>query len=138
MKPNEPAPSPTVFTVLSIDDTPVLQTLIRMTLEFAGIRVLEATSGHQGLSVARTFKPDLIVLDLVMPGMDGKQVFHEIMADSALRRVPVIVVSASDDSHDIETCLAMGAKKYLVKPFLPQQLIEVVRQLLPVSPPPSC
>jgi len=121
------------ITVLSIDDTPTFRQLIRLTLEFAGFRVIEASDGQQGLSLAQSSVPDLILLDLMMPVMDGVAVCQHIMGSPHLRHIPVVVLSSSEDSDEIETCLVMGATNYLLKPFRPQMLIDVVRQSIQAS-----
>jgi CheY-like chemotaxis protein len=120
-------------TILSIDDTPLFQQLIKITLEYQNFRVLVAADGVTGLQLARTEVPDLILLDLMMPGMDGVEVCREIMAAPRLKHIPVVLLSSSDDSDDIEACLQMGALGYLLKPFKPAMLVQVVRQHLAAS-----
>ncbi len=116
------------LTVLTIEDTASFRQLIRLTLEFEGFHVIEASDGEKGLELARSSHPDLILLDLRMPGMDGMQVFLHIMADTLLRRVPVVVLSSSGDSDEINSMLGLGAQGYLIKPFQPKMLIDVVHQ----------
>jgi CheY-like chemotaxis protein len=122
-------------TILSIEDTKPFRQLIRMTLEFNGFQVLEADDGQSGLELARSALPDLILLDLMMPGMNGLQVCREIMADMGLRRIPIVLLSASDDSDEIVACLELGAQGYLLKPFKPQMLLDVVRDKIDSSHP---
>jgi CheY-like chemotaxis protein len=113
-------------TILTIEDTPSFRQLIRMTLEFEGYLVREANDGKSGLELARISPPDLILLDLMMPGMSGLEVCQQLMADVRLRQVPVVVLSSSNDSDEIEACLQLGAQGYLLKPFRPKMLLDVV------------
>jgi CheY-like chemotaxis protein len=121
------------ITILTIEDTPSFRQLIRMTLEFHGYLVIEAEDGKTGLELARTLHPNLILLDLMMPGMSGLQVCQQLMIDSRLRQIPVVVLSSSNDSDEIEACLQLGAQGYLLKPFRPKMLMDVVREKLNAS-----
>jgi CheY-like chemotaxis protein len=118
----------TKIKILSIEDSETFRLLIRMALEFEGFDVLEAVDGHSGLRMARAHLPSLILLDLRLPDLDGLQVCHRLMDDSRLRQIPIVVISASDDSEEIEASLKLGAKAYLTKPFRPQYLIDIVRK----------
>ncbi len=115
-------------TILTIEDTHSFRQLIRMTLEFVGFRVLEASDGQSGLDLAFASCPDLILLDLKMPGLDGLQVCQKMRADPRLRNIPIVVLSSSDDSDEIEACLQLGAQGYLMKPFRPKMLLDIVRE----------
>ncbi len=117
-------------TILTIEDTASFRKLIKMTLEFEGFHVLEASDGQSGLDLARSANPDLILLDLMMPGMDGLQVCRQLQANPQLQPVPIVLLSSSDDSDEIEACLQLGAQGYLLKPFRPKMLIDVVREKL--------
>lgn len=121
------------YTVLSIEDTSSFRKLIKMALEFEGFQVLEAHDGQSGLDLAHSARPDLILLDLMMPGMDGLQVCQQLKASESLKSIPIVLLSSSDDSDDIEACLQLGAKGSLSKPFLPKLLIHMVRELLAPS-----
>jgi len=118
------------YTILSIDDEELYRQMIDISLVFQGMKVIAAESGMKGLSLARSAKPDLILLDLVMPELDGVSVCRQIMADSTLRKIPVVVLSGSHDSDEIEACLQMGAVDYLLKPFEPRLLGQVVQKHL--------
>jgi len=118
-------------TILTIEDTASFRKLIKMTLEFEGFHVIEASDGQSGLDLAHSATPDLILLDLMMPGMDGLQVCQQLKACPHLRAIPIVLLSSSDDSNDIEACLQLGAQNYLMKPFRPKMLIDVVREQLP-------
>lgn len=116
-------------TVLTIEDQADIRRLIRMTLEFKGYRVLEAGDGAEGLALARRERPDLILLDVMMPGVDGLSVSRSLAADAVLGRTPVIMLSALGTAEDHQAGLATGARAYLVKPFSPWQLLELVARL---------
>lgn len=117
-------------TILSIEDQPDIRRLIRMTLEFKGYEVLEAGDGAEGLRLARQSPPDLILLDVMMPGMDGREVARTLQADPRLREVPIVMISALGHAPDIEAGLGSGARHYLVKPFSPWELLELAAELV--------
>ena len=114
-------------TILTIDDKTDIRRLVRMTLEFDGHTVLEATNGPEGLELARNKKPDLILLDVMMPGLDGFEVGRILRDDPQLRQIPVIMLTALDNPNDRETGLATGARAYLNKPFGPKELLHLER-----------
>jgi len=115
--------------VLTIEDQPDIRRLIRMTLEYKGYRVLEAGDGAEGLRLARQEMPALILLDVMMPGIDGLTVGRELAADAALNAVPVIMISALGNGEDQQAGMATGARAYLVKPFSPFELLDLVHRL---------
>lgn len=117
-------------TILSIEDQPDIRRLIRMTLEFKGHTVLEAGNGQEGLRMAREHRPDLILLDVMMPGISGLEVGRALAADPHLQHTPVVMLSALGASTDIEAGLTTGVRAYLVKPFSPWELLDLVAQLL--------
>jgi CheY-like chemotaxis protein len=117
-------------TILTIDDHGDTRRLIRMTLEYKGFTALEAENGPHGLEMARTHHPDLILLDVMMPGMDGLSVAEQLIADPVLGRIPVVMLSALAGQNNIDAGLHAGARTYLVKPFSPLALIDVIRRLL--------
>jgi two-component system phosphate regulon response regulator PhoB len=117
-------------TILSIEDSSSFRQLIRMALEFEGYAVFEANGGAAGLEMARSRLPDLILLDVRMPDMDGLAVCQHIMADARLCSIPVVMLSSSDDEEEIEAGLKAGARGYLVKPFYPKELIALANRLL--------
>lgn len=119
------------YKILTIEDQPDIRRLIRMTLEFKGHRVIEADGGEDGLALARSEKPDMILLDVMMPGIDGLTVSRTLAADARLSRIPTVMLSALGSSHDVESGLATGVRAYLVKPFSPWELLELVDKLAP-------
>ena len=120
-------------TVLTIEDQPDIRRLIRMTLEFKGFKVHEAANGPEGLQQARNLKPDLILLDVMMPGMDGLTVSTTLAADPALRQIPVIMLSALGTADAVQAGLQTGVRAYLVKPFSPWELVDLVGKLTTVA-----
>jgi CheY-like chemotaxis protein len=119
--------------VLTIDDQTDIRRLIRMTLEFEGFDVLEAGGGPEGLEMAWSKKPDLILLDVMMPGMTGLTVASMLRTDERLKHIPVVMLTALDRESDMEAGLATGAQAYLAKPFSPMELLDVVERLITES-----
>ncbi|UXH76764.1 response regulator [Roseateles amylovorans] len=122
-------------TIIAIDDQPDIRKLIRMTLEFKDFQVIEADSGEAGLALVRQHRPDLILLDVMMPGLDGFAVSNTLAADPELRRIPVVMLTALDRPKDVEAGLHTGARAYLTKPFSPMALIQLVGRLSQEAPP---
>jgi DNA-binding response OmpR family regulator len=114
-------------TVLVIDDEPKISDLCRDYLRAAGYNVLTAADGPQGLALARRERPDLVVLDLMLPGMDGLDVCRELRRDG---NVPIIMLTARVDESDRLVGLELGADDYLTKPFSPRELVARVRTVL--------
>ena len=105
--------------------------LVRLILSRKGFNVIGANGGVEGLEVVRREKPDLILLDLMMPDMDGWEVYQQIKADEELREIPVVVVTAKAQS--IDKVLGLHIAKvddYITKPFGPQELLESVEKIL--------
>ncbi len=115
-------------TVLVVDDDPVLLAVVEHKLKGCGYRVVTAADGALGLSQARAEKPDIIVLDMMMPTLDGRQVLNELQADSALASVPVIVLTARRGEQDVIEALQRG--DYLAKPFSPDELVARIARLI--------
>jgi two-component system, OmpR family, alkaline phosphatase synthesis response regulator PhoP len=114
-------------TVLVIDDEPKISELCRDYLRAAGYSVLTAADGPLGLALARRERPDLVVLDLMLPGMDGLDVCRELRRESS---VPIIMLTARVDETDRLVGLELGADDYLTKPFSPRELVARVRTVL--------
>jgi DNA-binding response OmpR family regulator len=121
--------------ILCIDDEKEILDLIRLILTRKGYEVIGAIGGEEGLAKARSQKPDLILLDLMMPDMDGWEVFHRIRSDTNLAEVPVIVVTARAQSIDRVLGLHVArVNDYVSKPFTPQDLVESVERVLAKRP----
>jgi DNA-binding response OmpR family regulator len=116
-----------VKTVLVVDDEPQIVKLVRDYLEHSGFAVLTAADGPAALQLARTRSPDLVVLDLGLPGLDGLDVTRSLRRDGT---VPIIMLTARDDESDKLVGLELGADDYVVKPFSPKELVARVRAVL--------
>jgi two-component system, OmpR family, phosphate regulon response regulator PhoB len=122
--------SAVVATVLLCDDEEVLRQLVRATLDNGEYSIVEATDGDESLELARRLRPDLIVLDMMMPGRSGLEVLQELRGDPNLGSTPVIMLTARARQADREAAAAAGADRYLAKPFSPLELISLVEELL--------
>jgi DNA-binding response OmpR family regulator len=109
--------------ILLIDDDALLLTLLERKLTARGYAVTTANDGSAGLDRARADHPDLIVLDMMMPIMDGRQVLRAIQADAALSAIPVIMLTSRREESDIVGAIEKGAADYQLKPFSPDELI---------------
>ena len=117
--------------VVCIEDEPEMIDLVRLILGRKGYDVIGANGGIEGLDAVRRERPDIILLDLMMPDMDGWEVYQQIKADPALRDIPVVVVTAKAQS--IDKVLGLHIAKvddYITKPFGPQELLESVEKIL--------
>ena len=123
-------PEPAGPTVLVGEDDHDIRDLIAVKLEAAGYRTLAVDNGNAALSVTHSERPDLVVLDIDMPGLDGLTVCQQIKGLSRTARTPVLILSGRTRDIDISQGRAMGADDYLVKPFHPEELIRRVAQLL--------
>ena len=115
--------------VLVVDDEPDVLLLCRLNLEQQGFDVLEASNGRSALELLREERPHVVVLDLMMPGMNGYEVLDAIRGDEELRETPILVLTAKSLQADRERTAQMGASAFLTKPFLPSELCELVRSL---------
>ena len=114
-------------TVLVVDDEPQIVQLVRDYLEHGGFKVLTATDGSAALRTASTQRPDLIILDLGLPGMDGLDVTRSLRRNG---EVPIIMLTARTDESDKLVGLELGADDYVTKPFSPKELVARVRSVL--------
>ena len=116
--------------VLVIDDEAPIRLLCRVNLEAAGIEVSEAEDGKIGLEAARSEPPDVILLDVMMPGMDGWQVFSELLNDERTAHVPIVFLTARAEVRDQARGLELGGVDYVTKPFNPLHLAPLIEDLL--------
>ncbi|MBW8011039.1 MAG: response regulator [Chloroflexi bacterium] len=117
--------------VVCVEDEPEMIDLIRLILSRKGYEIIGADGGKKGLKTIRNKKPDLVLLDLMMPDMDGWEVYQQMKADEETRDIPVIVVTAKAQS--IDKVLGLHIAKvddYISKPFSPQELLDSVEQVL--------
>jgi CheY-like chemotaxis protein len=119
--------------VLVIDDEPDVRWLIRMSLERAGHEVIDAEDGLRGIALAMKQRPEIIVLDLMMPVMDGYGVLAELAKDPRTAGVPVVVLSARAIPDEAERAVGAGARRFLEKPFDPDLLASELDDLLDAS-----
>ena len=117
-------------TVLVVEDEPDVVDLLRYNLNRAGFNVLIANNGIDGLALARKNQPNVIVLDIMMPGMDGRAVCRALKGDSMTQQLPVIMLTAKTDVGDRIQGLELGADDYVTKPFSPRELVLRVEALL--------
>ena len=113
--------------ILVVDDDPSILKFVQANLEARGYQVLTAADGEKAIRMAEKEKPELIILDIVMPGLDGFEVCRKIREVST---VPVIMLSAREGENDRELCAACGANDYLTKPFVLRELLDMVKTTL--------
>ncbi|HEY1498496.1 MAG TPA: response regulator [Acidobacteriaceae bacterium] len=116
--------------ILIADDRPSSRELLRLVLERSGYMVIEAEDGHQALDRVRSGNPDLVLMDLQMPGLDGYEVLAALRSEPRFTTLPVLALTASAMRGDRETILAAGFTDYLAKPAGPELLRETVARLL--------
>jgi DNA-binding response OmpR family regulator len=116
--------------VLVVDDEPMARTLLRLMLVRAGFEVSEAEDGYDALEKIAEELPDLVILDVMMPGMDGFTVCRAVRESDRTARLPVIMLSAKTDLESVNRGLRAGANKYLTKPISPDELTRQVRSVL--------
>jgi CheY-like chemotaxis protein len=119
--------------VLVVDDEPDVLLLCRLNLQQLGHELLEASNGSTALELARKRHPDVIVLDLMLPGMNGYEVLETLKQDGGTSDIPVLVLTAKSLRADRERSEGLGASEFLTKPFLPSDLCEMVESLLRTS-----
>jgi DNA-binding response OmpR family regulator len=122
--------------VLVVDDDPVVADLVAFRLQRLGLQVTVQTDGETGLAAARRLRPDLVVLDWLMPRMDGLEVCRTLRADAdpALARTPVLMLTAKSQEPDLERGFAAGATDFVAKPFSTRELVSRVTAALPAVP----
>ena len=112
-------------TVLVVDDDSVIVNLLRVNFEMEGYHVVAATSGEAGVAEGRRCRPDVIVMDVMMPGVDGIEAARQLKADPATQSIPILLLSAKAQRADVEAGLAF-ADDYVTKPFEPLDLLDRV------------
>lgn len=116
--------------ILSIEDEPAIQQTLKLRLEASGYEVLCAADGAEGLEMARNEKPDLIVLDLMLPKRDGHSICRLLKFDQRYRHIPILMLTARGLQKDRETGTRMGADAYLTKPYESAELLATIERLL--------
>ncbi len=120
--------------VLVIDDEPDVLLLCKMNLEIAGHEVIEARDGQTGIDLARENCPDAVILDLMMPRVDGYEVLKALSEQRQAVDVTVVILTAKARQQDRVRCLRDGADVFITKPFSPQDLVTTIERLLALDP----
>jgi two-component system cell cycle response regulator DivK len=116
--------------VLVIEDHEENRRIIRLLLGSAGIEMIEAASGEEGIKAAERERPDLILMDIQLPGLDGYEATRRIKGNQTLRHIPIIVVTSYALSGDDVKAFEAGCDAYVTKPFVPRELLAKVREYL--------
>jgi DNA-binding response OmpR family regulator len=119
-----------VTKVLVIDDEAAIRLLCRVNLEAEGMAVVEAADGRTGLALARSEQPDAVLLDVMMPGVDGWRVAEELLSEQTTRDIPIIFLTARAEFRDRARGLDIGGIDYITKPFNPIELASLVQGLV--------
>ena len=119
--------------ILIVDDSPTEMYKLSGLLEKHGYEVLKAVNGADGVALARQEHPDLVLMDIVMPGLNGFQATRQLSKDPETQGVPVIVVTTKDQETDMVWATRQGAKGYLTKPVDEDALTDKIKELLPAS-----
>jgi DNA-binding response OmpR family regulator len=117
--------------IVYVEDEPEMIDLVKLILSRKGYQVIGAVGGQEGLDIIREHAPDLVLLDLMMPDIEGWDVFQQLRADTSTENIPVIVVTAK--AQDIDKVLGLHIAKvddYIAKPFSPQSLVESIERVL--------
>ena len=117
--------------ILVIEDHEENRRILRLLLASAGYEVIEAATGEDGVTLAETGRPNLILMDIQLPGLDGYEATRRIKANPALHQIPIIVVTSYALSGDDVKAFEAGCDAYVTKPFNPRQLLAKVREYLP-------
>ncbi|HXE14563.1 MAG TPA: response regulator [Bryobacteraceae bacterium] len=123
------------FAVMIVDDSPAMRAFVRRILDMSGLeisRCLEAGDGSEALRLVRQNPVNVILSDINMPVMDGEELVRELNADPELRHIPVVVVSTDRTETRVQKMLALGARGYVTKPFLPEALRQELERVLEV------
>jgi two-component system, cell cycle response regulator DivK len=116
--------------ILLIEDNPQNRYLAKFLLERRGHEVFQAETGPQGLELAAKLLPDLILLDIQLPGMDGHAVARALKSDPQVKRIPIVAVTSYAMVGDRENCLAAGAEGYIEKPINPESFVDEIERFL--------
>jgi CheY-like chemotaxis protein len=119
--------------ILSVDDSKTIRTIIRKMLLPYDCELIEAKDGMEGLQMARELNPDLIILDIDMPRMNGMEVLLNLRNDDKSRRTPVFMLTSKSKEKNVRVAMKLGVKAFIGKPFKQQELIERIQNFLPLS-----
>ena len=124
--PNQPV-------AIIVDDDEMLRIIVEAKLKSRGFRVVAVAEGAQAVAAILREKPDVVLLDMMMPGVDGLELLREIKADERIAATPIMMLTARRQEADIVAALKAGAADYLVKPFIPEELAMRIQRLIPPS-----
>ena len=116
--------------IIVVEDEPDLVDVVTYNLKREGYLVLAAQRGDEGINLIRSERPDLVLLDLMLPGMDGLSICRQMKSDTSLSEIPIIIASAKGEESDVVIGLEMGADDYLAKPFSPRELLARIKAVL--------
>ncbi len=116
--------------ILVIEDDEALSTLLRLMLKLSDWEIASATDGYEALERAHTFQPTLILLDIMLPGIDGIEVCRRLRAEPDTATIPIVALTIRSDAQTREATLEAGATEYWTKPTVPQELLSNVRRIL--------
>ena len=117
--------------ILAIEDHAENRRILRLLLNSAGYELIEAATGEEGVAMAEKERPDLILMDIQLPGLDGYEATRQIKANPDLRHIPIIVVTSYALSGDDVKAFEAGCDAYVTKPFVPRELLAKVREYVP-------
>ncbi len=117
--------------ILIVEDDPKSLKLTRDLLQVSGYETIEAVNGLQGIELAKTKNPDLILMDILMPGMDGYAACHVLKTNSVTREIPLVMLSAVNTELSKDATKRIGADAYITKPFTRGELLDVISRFLP-------
>ncbi len=121
--------------IMVVDDEPDLVRMVEFRLQQEGWEVLSAGDGRAALELAQANVPDLVVLDIMMPLMDGMEVLRQLGYQRATRKIPVIMLTAKTTHVDVTNARELGVRDYITKPFDPERLVAAIRKALKLPPP---
>lgn len=120
--------------ILSVDDSKTIRMIVKRAFRAHDCTIVEAANGEEGLATATREKPDLIILDITMPVMDGVTMLGKLREDAELKGIPVIMLTAESGRENVTLIAKMGVRDYLVKPFKEDQLLEKVGRVVNLQP----
>lgn len=119
------------FTILVVDDSTAMRSLLVSTLESLGpVTILQAPNGFEALRILPRQEINLLLTDINMPDINGLELLNFVRSNPLYKELPVVIISTEGSRKDIDKGLSLGASDYLVKPFVPEQLLEIVRRFL--------
>ena len=121
--------------IVIAEDEEDIRSLIAFTLRRRGYSVVEASNGDEGLALIRSERPDLALLDVMMPGLSGIEVAQELAADPSTHGIPLVLLSAKGQATEIEAGMASGVRAYVVNPFAPKELAARIAEILAAPAP---